>query len=37
MYKYSKSGSCHVEALETCGQRPLRSPFECLRVTSGFM
>ena len=30
--KHSAHG-CHVEALETCGQRPLRSPFENLRVT----
>jgi hypothetical protein len=24
---------CHTEVLEVCGQWPLRSPFECLRVT----
>ncbi len=23
-----------MQALEACGQRPLRSPFECLRVDS---
>jgi hypothetical protein len=24
---------CHAEVLEACGQRPLRSPFDGLRVT----
>jgi hypothetical protein len=24
---------CHAEALEACGQRPLRSCFECLSMT----
>ena len=28
---------CHAEALEACGRWPLRSPFECLRVTPLFI
>jgi len=30
---YDNMGGCRLEALETCGQRPLRSSFECLRMT----
>jgi acyl-CoA thioesterase-1 len=33
MLKIDHSKGCHGEALEPCGQRPLRSPFENLRVT----
>ncbi len=31
-----KKKGCHAEPVEACGQRPLRAPFDRLRVTGHF-